>query len=207
MNENNLSPRKRKYSKGITVSDKEAQKSENLIKQNFTAQKPDEKWLTDITQVQCYDGKLYISAILDCWNAQIIALKMDDNMRKELCIETVKSAMRYRDVRGVILHSDRGSQYTSKEYREVLGDLEIQQSMSGTGKCYDNARMESFFATLKKEKLNKKETHQMTMGEVKTIVFGYIMGYYNRDRIHTSNPEGLSPVQYRESQKVKKEVA
>ena len=91
----------------------------------------------------------------------------------------------------MILHSDRGSQFTSADFRKVLARYGAVQSMSGTGRCYDNARMESFFATLKKEKL--------PMAQVKSVVFRYIMTYYNRQRIYTANPGGLPPVMFRQA--------
>jgi transposase InsO family protein len=97
------------------------------------------------------------------------------------------------------LHSDRGSQLTSSSFREVLVQYRVVQSMSGTGRCYDNARMESFFATLKKEKLYRIRTEQMPMTQVKSIVFRYIMTYYNRWRIYTANPGGLPPAMYRQA--------
>lgn len=186
---------------GLTKADAAAQKAENLIQRNFIAAAPNQKWLTDITQVACVDGKLYIAAVLDCYNGEIVGLSMDDNMRKELCIRTFEGACRARDVRGMILHSDRGSQFTSADFRESLARYEAVQSMSGTGRCYDNARMESFFATLKKEKLYKIRTEQMPMAQVKTIVFRYIMTYYNRIRVYTSNPGGLPPTVYRQAAK------
>ncbi|OGO90530.1 MAG: hypothetical protein A2Y17_01525 [Clostridiales bacterium GWF2_38_85] len=89
---------------------------------------------------------------------------------------------------GAILHSDRGSQYTSGAFRDRLNELGIKQRMNGTGKCYDNARMERFFATLKKEKLYRIPTHRLPMEQVKSIIFRYIMVYYNeksRDRLNT----------------------
>jgi transposase InsO family protein len=191
--------------KGVTVADKRAQKSENIIKQNFKAQKPDEKILTDVMEVPCInDEKIYLSAMFDCFNGEIIALKMADNMRAQLCVDTLKAAIKGRDVKGLIVHSDRGSQYTSKEYREALKKYGIVQSMSGTGRCYDNARMESFFATLRKEKLSEYKTEQMSAKQVRKIIFDFAMNYYNRIRIYTANPEGLSPVEYRESLKLKK---
>ena len=97
------------------------------------------------------------------------------------------------------LHSDRGSQFTSSAFRKVLAQYGAVQSMSGTGRCYDNARMESFFATLKKEKLYRIRTERMPMTQVKSIVFRYIMTYYNRQRIYTANPGGLPPAMYRQA--------
>jgi len=93
----------------------------------------------------------------------------------------------------MILHSDRCSQFTSPAFRKVLAQYGAVQSMSGTGRCYGNARMESFFATLKKEKLYRIRTERMPMAQVKSIVFRYIMTYYNRQRIYTANPGGLPP--------------
>lgn len=198
MSKNKLLKKRIRYPNGITKTDKEAQKSENLIKRNFSAERPREKLLTDISEVQCFDGKLYISPIMDCFNGEIIAIHMDDNMRKELPIAALDAASRIGNLRGAILHSDRGSQYTSQAFRARLEELGLRQSMSGTGKCYDNARMESFFATLKKEKLYRIPTAQMTMRQVKTIIFRYIMIYYNRQRVYTRNPGGLPPVVYRQ---------
>lgn len=96
----------------------------------------------------------------------------------------------------MIFHSDRGSQYTSLEFRALLARYGAIQSMSGTGRCYDNARMESFFATLKKEKLYRIKTEQLPMETVKSIVWQYIESYYNRRRIYTTN-DGYPPLIYR----------
>ena len=184
---------------GITKADTETQEKENLIKRDFSADRPLKKLLTDITEAQCSDGKIYISAILDCFNGEIIALEMRRNMKKELCIATVRQLReRYGKLEGTLLHSDRGCQYTSYAFREQLAKQGIIQSLSGTGRCYDNARMESFFATLKKEKLYKIPTHRMTVEEVMTVVFRYVFGYYNTQRVNSFNPNGMPPVAYRE---------
>lgn len=196
MKENNLLQKKKRSPKSITREDAAAQKSENLIKRDFTADSPDEKWLTDITEVPCRDGKLYVAPVLDCFNGEIVGLAMDDNMRAELCVAAFESACRQRGARSMILHSDRGSQFTSAAYRASLARYSAIQSMSGTGKCFDNARMESFFATLKKEKLYKINTRKLPMAQVKTIIFRYIMVYYNRQRICTTNPGGWPPAIY-----------
>jgi transposase InsO family protein len=114
-------------------------------------------------------------------------------------ISGVDSACGSRAARGMILHSDRGSQFTSTAFRKTLAKYEAVQSMSSTGRCYDNARMESFFATLKKVKLYQIHTEKMSMSQVKSIVFRYIMTYYNRERIYTANPGGLAPAMYRQA--------
>ena len=150
---------------GITKADTETQNRENLIKRNFSADKPLKKLLTDITEVQCADGKLYVSPILDCFNGEIVALEMRDNMKKELCIDTVKQLReKYGRLDGTVLHSDRG-----------------------------------FFATLKKEKLYHIPTYRMKREEVKTVIFRYIFGYYNTQRINSFNAGGLPPVALRTS--------
>ena len=98
----------------------------------------------------------------------------------------------------MIFHSDCGSQYTSLAFRGALAAGGMAQSLSGTGHCFDNARMESFWATLKKEKIYRIAAYRLTREQVKTIVFRYIFVYYNRIRIYTVNPMGLPPVKYRE---------
>ena len=183
---------------GITKADTETQNKENLIKRNFSADRPLKKLLTDITEVQCADVKLYVSPILDCFNGEIVALEMRDNMKKELCIDTVKQLRKkFSRLDGTILHSDRGCQYTSYAFRRALVTNGLIQSLSGTAHCFDNARMESFFATLKKEKLYQIPTYRMKREEVKTVIFRYIFGYYNTHRINSFNAGGLPPVALR----------
>ena len=180
MRENGWLHTKRRRPHGLTKADPQAMITENLIKQDFSAEEPYTKLLTDITQTQCKDGKLYISPILDCCNGEILSLEMRSNMKKELCIDTVKA-----------------SQYTSEAFRKTLKSMKLQQSLSGVAHCYDNARMESFFATLKKELLYRIPTYRMTMEEVKSAVFRYVFTYYNQVRVYTRNPNGWPPVVYR----------
>lgn len=191
---------RRRVPHGITKATTEIQEKENLIKQDFTSDSPLKKAVSDITEIQCSDGKLYTSAVLDCFNGEIIALSMDNNMKKELCIQTVEQMKeRYgRQLNGMIFHSDRGSQYTSQAFKEALAACGIVQSLSGVGHCFDNSRMESFWATLKKEKIYRIAAYKLTREQVKTIIFRYIFVYYNRIRINTFNPSGLPPVKYRE---------
>ena len=199
MSEMGLIHRRRKPH-GTTKPTTEAQDRENLIKRDFKAEKPLTKLLSDITEIQCQDGKLYLSAVLDCYNGEILSAAMDDNMKKELCIRTVEELkLQYgRKIAGAVFHSDRGSQYTSEAFKESLKDAGLVQSLSGTGHCFDNARMESFFATLKKEKIYRISAYKLKREQVKSIVFRYIFVYYNRIRITSVNPGGMAPVSYRE---------
>lgn len=189
-------PRRRPYR--LTRATTEAQEKENLIKKDFSAKTPHTKLLTDLSQIPCADGKLYISPIMDCFNGEIIALQMCDNMRKELCIDTLKAACDRFPVKGAIIHSDRGSQYTSEAFRSAVKSAGLCQSLSGVDCCYDNARMESFFATLKKELLYQIPTTKLKMDDVKSIIFRYIFTYYNKVRIYTSNPGSAPPAVYRQ---------
>lgn len=185
--ENNLRAKKKFHTKGITKADPAAQASENLLQQDFSASLPNQKWLGDITEIPTADGKLYLAAILDCFDGSIVGFKMADNMKAEICIDAFLSAVKKYPATGMLFHSDRGSQYTSKLYRETLARYSAIQSMSHTGRCFDNARMESFFATLKKEKIYKHKTEVMSMNAVKSMIFRFIEVYYNRKRIYTTN--------------------
>jgi putative transposase len=195
----NLLHENRRSPDGLTKADKMAMRPQNIIRQDFTADKPLRKLLTDITQIPCRDGKLYVSPLLDCYNGEIISLVMDTNMKKELCMKTITAAYKKFEIQsGVIIHSGSGSQYTSLEYCKTLGTLHAVQSMSGVGKCWDNSRMESWFATLKKEKIYQLDTTKLTVEEVKTIVWRYAFAYYNTKRVTTVNPGGWPPTVYRE---------
>jgi transposase InsO family protein len=184
--ENGLMIKRKHRPNGITKADSEAQKAEKLIKQDFTAEKPNRKWLSDITEIPCSDGKLYLAVVLDCHDGKIVGFGTDDNMKAELVRDAFELACRKERARGMIFHSDRGSQFTSMLFRSSLARHGAVQSMSGTGRCYDNARTESRFATLKKEKLYKVDTGKMNMTEVKSAVFQYIC-YYNPRRIYSVN--------------------
>ena len=123
-------------------------------------------------------------------------------------IDTVKQLReKYGRLDGTVLHSDRGCQYTSYAFRRELVTNGLIQSLSGTAHCYDNARMESFFATLKKEKLYQIPTYRMKREEVKTVIFRYIFGYYNTQRINSFNEGGLPPVALRTSKQLSHHAA
>ena len=111
---------------GITKADREARKSDDMLKRDFKADKPFSKCVTDITEVKAKNGKLYVSAIFDCYDLTAVGLSMDDNMRAELCAATVENtAAAYPEFCGAVIHSDRGSQYTSASYRAVLNEYGV----------------------------------------------------------------------------------
>lgn len=186
---------KRKPS-GITKVDREARKSDDLLKRDFSSKEPLKKCVTDITEIKAKDGKLYVSAIFDCFDAAILGLAMDTNMKAELCKCTLENAVRaYPALKGGIIHSDRGSQYTSATYRRSIAKYGILQSMnSAGGRCHDNARCESMWARMKEELLyGRHDTEKMTVDEVKTIIWRYFISYWNNRRICSAN-EGLPPM-------------
>lgn len=196
MEEIGLSHRPNHKPHGITKADRDARKSEDLLKRDFTAEKPLEKCVTDITKIPARDGKLYVSAIFDCYDAGVLGLSMADNMRAELCAETLRNAYRaFPDISGAIIHSDRGSQYTSALYRAEIKACNIVQSMnSDGGRCHDNARCESMWARMKEELLyGRYDTKKMTIDELKTLIWRYFIIYWNNRRICSANG-GLPPM-------------
>ena len=170
--------------KGLTKADKAAQKSDNLLKRNFMAQLPNVKTVTDITEWTACDGKVYHSAVFDCFDNACLGLSLSDNMRAELCVETFKQAAVNYNLRGAISHSDRGSQYTSEEFRVTLEKYGIVQSMNGAaGRCHDNAKCESMWGRGKWEIMACFDTTKMTCEELKQLIFYYYMEYWNYRRI------------------------
>ena len=196
MEEINLIHKPKRKLGGITKADRKARKSDDLLKRDFTADEPFRKCVTDITEVKAKDGKLYVSAIFDCYDLMPNGLAMADNMRAELCSQTVKNAcLHYPKICGAIIHSDRGSQYTSAVYRTAIQKYGIVQSMnSAGGRCHDNARCESIWARMKEEFFYKRgrKSENFTIAELKTMVWRYFMSYWSNRRI-CSSIGGLPP--------------
>lgn len=166
MEEIGLSHRPKRKPNGITKADRNARKSEDLFKRDFTAERPLQKCVTDITEIPAQDGKLYVSAIFDCYDLGVVGLAMADNMRAELCISTIENASRaFPAIRGAVIHSDRASQYTCASYRAELNRRGITQSMnSDEGRRHDNARCEAMWARMKEELLyGRYDTKEMTI--------------------------------------------
>lgn len=181
---------------GITKADREARKSDDLLKRDFKASEPLKKTVTDISEIKAKDGKLYVSVIFDCYDLAVLGLSMDTNMKAGLCVKTLDNAYRtYPKLRGAIVHSDRGTQYTSTKYRNVINKYGIQQSMnSDGGRCHDNARCESMWARMKEELLyGRYNTKEMTVEELKILIWRYFISYWNNRRICSANG-GLPPM-------------
>jgi putative transposase len=170
-----------------------ARTAPNRLNREFEASRPNQKWVSDITYIDTAEGWLYLASILDLHSRLVVGWAMADQMGVDLVEDAWKMAIFNRQpAQGLLHHSDRGSQYTSEAYRQQLADLECQVSMSRTGNCYDNAVMESFFATLKTE---CAATQFESKAEARSAIFAYIEGWYNRQRLHSSLGY-LSPVEF-----------
>jgi putative transposase len=157
----------------------------NLLDRNFTAERPDAAWLADISYIPTGEGWLYLAAIEDLATREIVGWSMADHLRAGLCVDALVMALqRRRPPRGLIHHSDRGVQYAAEPYRKVLERHGIRQSMSRKGNCLDNAPMESFFASMKKEHVHHARFR--TREEAKAAMFDYIEVFYNRQRVHSA---------------------
>jgi transposase InsO family protein len=166
----------------------------NLLKRDFTADAPNKKWVADMTFIETREGWLYLSGVLDVYSRKIVGWSMDKHHDAELVKAALQMALLSRQpAAGLIHHSDRGSEYASMSYQLLLQEQNIQASMSNRGDCYDNAMMESFWATLKEECCGNMIFPNRN--EAKTAIFEYIEVYYNRKRIHSSLGY-MSPFEY-----------
>jgi transposase InsO family protein len=170
---------------------------DDLLKRNFTATRPNEKWVSDITYIKVEKGFVYLAVIMDVFSRKIIGWSLDSTMTNQLIIDALEMALASRKVEpGLILHSDRGVQYRSGEYQNLLLNEKIRPSMSRKGNCWDNAAMESFFARFKVEALYAEDV--TTKQEVYSCVFDYIELFYNCHRRH-STLGYVSPNKYEEN--------
>jgi transposase InsO family protein len=157
----------------------------NELARDFSAKRPNERWVTDITYVWTREGWAYLAVILDLFSRAVVGWAIDASLSTQLPLAALDTAIRRRrPAAGLVHHSDRGCQYTSREYRNVLAELGITVSMSRTGNCWDNAVAESFFATLKNELVYRRAWKDR--GELRASCFEYIEVFYNRRRLHSS---------------------
>ena len=175
----------KKRFKATTNSNHALPVAENLLNQNFTAEKPNTVWLSDITYVPTLEGWLYLVVILDLFSRQVVGWAMSDRLTSEFVVKALYQAIgRRHPGSGCIFHSDRGIQYASTDCRDVLMAYGFIQSMSRKGNCYDNAIAESFFHTLKTELVY--DYRYETRAEARQSIFEYIEMFYNRKRRHSA---------------------
>lgn len=175
----------RKY-KATTNSSHGLPVAKNQLSRSFKANHPNQKMVSDMTYLWTDEGWLYVAAILDLYGQKVVGLSMSDRMTKELVINALDNAyIHIRPPQGVLLHSDQGVQYCSKEYQKRLKKYGFICSMSRKGNCWDNAPMEAFWGKMKYEWL--KGTRFKTRDQARAAVFEYVEIFYNRQRIHASN--------------------
>lgn len=185
MKANNIKARVRRSFR-ITTRSNHRLASPNLLARRFNmATDVNQIWTCDITYVSTHEGWLYIAVVIDLFSRKVVGLSMGRDLSKGLVCDALLQAIARRDPQpGLLLHSDRGSQYSSREYRQIIRERGMKQSMSAKGDCYDNAPTESFFKTLKVEEVN---THSFkTRGEAAQTIFQYIEIFYNRQRLHST---------------------
>ena len=194
MRQNDIVAKRKRRFKVTTHSRHKLPVAPNLVDKQFSADAPDQLWVSDITYIRTLQGWLYLAAILDVYSRQIVGWSMDAFLGQELVLKALRQALgRRQPAQGLIFHSDRGSQYASQSVRRLLSKRSFRQSMSGKGNCYDNAIMESFFATLKTE-LIYEQTYR-SRAEARQSVFEYIEMFYNRFRKHSALGY-LSPAEF-----------
>jgi putative transposase len=166
----------------------------NVLERNFVAEKPNAVWVSDITYVWTFEGWLYVATVMDLFSRGIVGLAMDKAIADTLTTQAMRQAILQRNpAKGLICHTDRGSQYAGNDFKAILAQNEFVGSMSRKGDCWDNAVAESFFHTLKVELVHRNKFR--TRDEAKRKIFEYVEMYYNRRRAH-STLGNLSPFEY-----------
>jgi len=202
MRNNDIKAKAKKRWKITTKATKDPSKiAPNLVNQNFVVKEKNSVWVSDITYIDTNEGWLYLAATLDLYSRKIIGLSMGSRMTADLVSRSLDQALCHRaPKKGVIVHSDRGSQYTSTEYKKHTLKHGIRLSMSSTGNCFDNAAMESFFHTLKTEHVFFQNFE--TRGDAIQSIFEYVEVFYNRQRLH-STLDYFSPCEFEEQEQLK----
>lgn len=171
--------------------------ADNLLKRNFKADKPNEKWVTDVTEFNVHNEKLYLSPIVDLFNGEVISYNLSRHPVFNQVINMLEGAFaKIPNNTNLILHSDQGWQYQMRQYQYLLKNKGIRQSMSRKGNCLDNSCAENFFGILKSELFYPKEKEYKSLDELEKDIKEYIE-YYNKSRIK-SKLKGMSPIQYRQ---------
>lgn len=194
MKTNGISSRRPRKFKATTNSKHNLPVADNLLNQNFSVDKPNKVWVSDITYIRTDEGWDYLATVKDLFSKEIVGWAVASTMTRDLAINALDAAIKkQRPPAGLIHHSDRGVQYCSKDYQAILAKNKMVCSMSRKGNCYDNASAESFFSAIKNELiyLNKFKTRQ----EARDAIFDYIEIFYNRKRRHQSL-NYMTPVEY-----------
>jgi len=174
----------RRRRKGTTKRDLEAESASDLVERDFTAQRPDELWVTDITYVPTGEGFLYLAVVVDAFSRRVVAWAMTACLETELVLAALEMAIQKRRPRKVVHHSDHGTQYTSVEFGKRCREAGVTLSMGSVGDCYEGALCESFFAALECELMERRKFEDRD--EARREVFEFIEGWYNPRRRHSA---------------------
>ena len=185
----------KRFKPTTTINDPSKKPAENILNQVFDTDQPNQKWVTDITYLPLVNGFVYLAVVLDLFGRKVVGWELSDSLTTPLISDALRDAIEKRrpETSGLLIHSDRGCQYTSDEYQSQLKTMNITCSMSRTGCCYDNAVMERFFWSLKNE-WTKFESFE-DIDQARESVFKYIETFYNSKRIHQSL-DYLTPNQF-----------
>jgi transposase InsO family protein len=199
MREAMLACKTRRRFKATTDSKHDFPIAENHLDRQFTVHQPNQVYAGDITYIYTHEGWLYLAVVIDLFSRQIVGWSMAEHMRTKLVNNALMMALwKRKPEKGLLWHTDRGSQYASESHRDLLKQYGIRQSMSRKGNCWDNAVSKSFFHTLKTELIHHQTFHNRE--EARQAVFEYIEVFYNRERLHSAN-DYLSPIEYELQQK------
>jgi putative transposase len=176
-----------------TTRDADAQPSADLVQREFTANAPNQLWVADITYIPTWAGFLYLAVVLDAFSRRIVGWAMAEHLGTELVLSALNMAIGQRRAKGVVHHSDHGTQYTSIAFGLRCKEAKVRPSMGSVGDAYDNAMCESFFATLECELLARRRFE--TKAEARLAIFEFIEGWYNSTRRH-SGLGRISPIEF-----------
>jgi transposase InsO family protein len=185
MHDNAIRAKTARKFRNTTDSNHSLPVAENLLDRQFAAGGPNERWVADITYIPTREGWLYLAVIEDLYSRKVVGWAMADHMQSRLVVDALEMAVTRRlPGEGLLAHSDRGSQYASDHYQRLLKQHGITCSMSGVGQCWDNAPLESFFASLKKELVHHED--YQSRAEARASIVEYIEVFYNNRRLHSS---------------------
>lgn len=194
MRKNGIRAKTKRKFKATTLSKHNRPVAPNLLDQNFSIDRPNAVWVSDITYVPTGEGWLYLATTLDLFSRKVVGWAMDSHMKTDLVMAALRMAIQRRAIEpGLIHHSDRGVQYASQDFQDLLSSVGMVCSMSRKGNCYDNAVQESWYHTMKTELVYHE--HFATRDEALAKIFQYIEVFYNRERLHSSLGY-LAPAQF-----------
>jgi putative transposase len=197
MHDNEVRAKTARKFRNTTDSNHRLPVAENVLDRQFDAQGPNERWVADITYIPTREGWLYLAVVEDLYSRRVVGWSMADTMTSRLVVDALEMAVSKRlPQEGLLAHSDRGSQYASAHYQQLLGKHGIECSMSGVGQCWDNAPMESFFASLKKELVHHED--YQSRAQARASIVEYIEMFYNPKRRHSSLGY-VSPAEYEQA--------